>query len=342
MKLPTLTRTRAILAVVAVVAIAAGTAGGVAYAHHDDLPADAVFRYAGQTITQDDLRRRVEVLSALYGVQRPTDAGKLDQFNRDAAKSMAVGMVLQRATESQDLVISDKQARDQMDKLISQQLPGGQQQFTDYLASSGISESDVLAEIKEQLATSDLAQKVTGSVPAVTDAMARQTYDSRRDQMVSPEERHLLNIVVASKVDAERVLAAARRGTPFGSLAATWSRDGSSKDKGGDIGTHAAADLDPAYANAAFSARNGSVFGPVQTQFGWNVGKVVGITAPVPVGFARMKESLKAALLDKEKLDAWTAYLTGLLEAAHVEYADAYRPANPTSLPSGVPTTTAP
>lgn len=338
MRLPNLSRTRAIVAAVVIAVVGGVVVGGVAFAHRDDLPADAVFRYAGTTVTRDELHQRVEVLSALYGLRAPSDPTRLDTFNRDAAKSMAVGMVLKGATADRSIVISDKQARDQLAKLIDQQLTGGQQQFTDFLASSGISENDVLDEIKQQLATSDLAQQVTADVPPVTAAMAKQTYDSRRADMVSPQERHLLNIVVASKADAERVLRYARQGTAFAVLAATWSRDGSTKEHGGDLGTVAASDLDATYATAAFAAPAGGLFGPVRTQYGWNVGKVVGITPSAPVSFAKMRASLEAALRSKEQIDAWTAYLGGLLKDAHVQYADAYRPADPTALPSGVPT----
>lgn len=341
MKLPTLTRTRAIAAAAAVALVAGATGGGVAFAHRNDLPSDGVFRYAGQTITQAQLQQRIDVLGALYGVKAPTEAAKLDAFHRDAAKSMAVGMILQRAASDADIVISDKQARDQLDKLIGQQLAGDQQKFTDYLASSGISETDVLDEIKQQLATADLAEKTTASVAPVTDAMAQQTYDSKRADMVSPERRHLLNVVVASRADAERVLRQARAGVSFRVLAATWSQDTSTRSSGGDLGTVAASDLEGTYATAAFAAGDGQVFGPVRTQYGWNVGKVAGIVRSVPVPFAKMKSSLRAALLEKEKLDTWNAYLKGLLLAAHVTYADAYRPADPTALPSGIATSAA-
>lgn len=339
MRFPQSKRVRAVIAVVVVVVLAGGVASGFVLGKGDALPANAVFRYGGQTITKTAFDRRIAVLSALYGVQVPTDAAKVDTFNRDAAKSMAVAMILRSAIAKQGIVISDKQARDELDKLIAQELAGGQSAFTTFLASKGISQADVIDELKVQLATARLSQKITASAAPITTAMAQQTYDSHRAQMVTPEERHLVNIVVASKEVAQAVLAKAVGGQAFSTLAATYSQDASTKAKGGDLGTLSASDLDSAYATAAFAVKKGAFFGPVQTQYGWNVGQVIGIVASSPVSFAKMESSLKAALLDKEKLALWNTYLGGLLKSADVQYAAAYRPANPTALPSNAATT---
>jgi peptidyl-prolyl cis-trans isomerase C len=320
-----------VAAVLAVVAL--GAAAGYVWSRHDRLPSNAVLRYDGRTITKQQLDARVDVLAALYGVQRP-QGSKVATFNRDAAKSMAVSLILAHEARERGIVISGKQARDELDKLVQQQLSGGQEAFTQFLAANGLSENDVLGEIKEQLATSRLAEQVTAQAKPVTTSAAQAVYEAHKSQMVSPESRHLLNIVVASKTDAQRVLKKARNGADFGALAGTWSQDGSTKDKGGDLGTVTADQLDAGYAKAAFAAEKGGVFGPVQTQYGWNVGKVAGITASVPVDFATIKDTLVSGLEDKEKLDLWNGYLKRLLQQAHVEYADAYRPAHPTALPS--------
>lgn len=338
MKVVQFTKRRVVAAVLALALVAAAVVGGFVWFGGNDLPGNAVFRYHGKVFTQADLNRRIEVLSALYGLEKPTDPTKIDGFNRDAAKSMAVGMVLSDAAASQGIVISDKQARDQLTKLISSQLTGSQQDFTSFLAQNGLQESEVLDEIRLQMLTSDLAEKITANVPAVTEAMISTAYNTHRSAMASPEQRHLLNVVVSSQADANRVLAEAKSGTPFAQLAATWSLDASTKSKGGDLGTLTASQLDSTYAAAAFAAKDGGVFGPVQTQYGWNVGKVAGVVAPQPLTLAQMHDSLKVALVDKEQLDVWSAYMTSLLKAANVEYAAAYRPADPTTLPTDLAT----
>jgi peptidyl-prolyl cis-trans isomerase C len=129
----------------------------------------------------------------------------------------------------------------------------------------------------------------------------------------------------------------ARRGGDFASLAATWSRDGSTRDKGGDLGIVTASQLDPAYAEMAFAAPLQTVFGPVQTQYGWNVGKVVALRKSQPLTLAQVDGELRAELQNRARLDVWRDYLGDLLETADVEYAGRYLPKDPDAPPADLP-----
>lgn len=331
---------RLVATVVVTVLVLLG-AGGYAYAQSNRLPSDAAFKYAGTVVTVSDLDNRVQVLSALYGVTRPSGPpAKIAEFDRAAAKSLAVSMILDRAARARDIVISDKQAADALDNLIADQLAGGRAAFVQFLGAHNISESDVLAEIKRQLATSKLAAYVTRDTPKISQARTRAFYDAHQAQMKSPESRKLLNIVVSSKTSAERVLRLAAK-QDFAALARTWSQDGSTRAKGGDLGFVTADQLDPAYAHAAFTAPSGALFGPVQTKYGWNVGKVAAVRVPVQLSYLQVSTALTGQLLSEAKLVVWRDYLGELLKHAGVEYAAAYRPADPTAAPTDLPTGTA-
>jgi len=67
----------------------------------------------------------------------------------------------------------------------------------------------------------------------------------------------------------------ARSGGDFGALARANSEDGSAVE-GGDLGWAARGTWVKPFEDAAFSARTGQVVGPVRTQFGWHVIKVLG------------------------------------------------------------------
>lgn len=326
-------RLRLPLVVVGALAIV-GCVGAFVVARMTALPDDAVFELHGDVVTTDELDDRLVVLKALYGVQRP--AGD-EEFNRAAAKSMAVSRILEEASAERDIVIADKVAQDTLDKLIDAQMTDGRAAFDDFLAASGISEVDVLDEIKRQLATSRLVEEVTAGVAESTAEEVRAAYDSHQDTMVTPERRRLRNIVVASKGDAVRVIRLARAGSPFPALAATWSRDGTSRDKGGSIGTVTEDMLEEEYAAAAFAAPLQGYFGPVKTRFGWNVGLVVSIVPAEPLTFDQVRSQIATELRNKARLQVWRDYLTDLLKDADVEYADDYRPDHPYSPPTELP-----
>jgi peptidyl-prolyl cis-trans isomerase C len=333
-----LARNRVPIAIAAVVVIIGGVVGGVLWNRADSLPSNAVLKYDGQVVTVADLNTRVHVLAALYGVTPPKGAAKLAAFDKDAAKSVAVSMILDKAASARHIVISDKAAQTQLNTLINQQLAGGQQAFVEYLTTEGISQNDVLAEIKRQLATSQLAQQVTKNIAPATAAQTQAFYDSHRSSMVSDATRHLLNIVVSTNAQAQQVVTALKT-QPFARVAKTWSMDASTRSKGGDLGFVAASELDSSYATAAFAASVGSVFGPVQTKYGWNVGKVLALKSAMPMTFAQISGELQTELSSQAKTAAWRTYLAQLIKGAGVDYASKYRPADPTAPPSvGLPT----
>lgn len=311
-----------------------GSALQVAVAQVTALPDNAVLRTGDTVVTENEFRQRVDVLEALYGLKPPTHGPKLDRFRRDAAKSIAVSLILDRAAAERNVVVADKQARDVLNKIIEEQLRGGRDAFVQFLGTQGINESDVLAEVRRQLATSKLFEHVTANVKPTTEAEVRRTYQQRKHEMVRPERRHLLNIVVDSKENATAIIKLARSGANFARLASQYSLDRSTKDRGGDLGTLSAEQLDTHYAQAAFGADEGAVFGPIKTQHGWNVGKVVGIEPAQQLPFGEVKKQLEAELNTKRKLDAWRSWLGHQIRAADVEYADDYRPANPDAPPT--------
>jgi peptidyl-prolyl cis-trans isomerase C len=187
---------------------------------------------------------------------------------------------------------------------------------------------------------------VTADVKVTEDDVTK-AFAERKDQLAVPEKRHLRDLVVAGEDDANRALARIKGGESFATVAKAVSLDGATKAQGGDLGTVARAQLDPAYAAVAFSAAKGATYGPVQTRTGWHVGQVVDITAGHPVTLSEVHDSLKATLLGEAQLAQWDTYLADRLRTGDACYAKADRPANPKapaqvtpSTPTSTPSTT--
>lgn len=300
----------------------------------DELPEDAVMRVGERVVTMVQLEERVASLEALYGVQPPTEEGARDDFDRDAAKALALSLVLEREAADRGIVVSEKESRDELDKIIGERLGGDRQQFLTFLGDEGLSEEQVLEEIVRTLQTTELYQEIIEDVPDATVDDAKAEYTSRRAQMTTPEKRRLRNIVVADQVSAERIAERLAQGDPFVEVARAETLDRASRSSGGDLGTRTAAELEPAYADAAFAVKQGEVFGPVQSQYGWNVGQVVKVVPGDPLSFEDVQVTLLEAITSKRQLDEWRSWLADTLAEAHIEYADSYRPDDPTGVPS--------
>ncbi|MHA6792281.1 peptidyl-prolyl cis-trans isomerase [Pseudonocardia bannensis] len=317
--------------------LAAGAGTQIAVAEITALPADAALRVEDTVITEQQLADRVQAFKALYGVQRPDDPAAVERFDRDAAKAVAVSEILERAAQEEGIVIPEKAAQDELDRLVADAYPAGRDDFITRLGQVGLSEPEVLAEIRRQLTNSRLFDQVTRDVPETTDADVQQAYDARRDEMVDPEKRHVRNIVVGSEAEARQTLDRLNTGEDFAAVARDVSLDRSTKDKGGDLGTAVREQLDPRYADEAFRVSPNSFFGPLETQHGWNVGQVLAVTPAVPLSLDQVRDPLRQKLTAERKLDRWNAWLGGRIQAAGVEYAPHYRPADPDVPPVDLP-----
>lgn len=336
---PRLPRTRGAKVLVSVLVVLAltGTATGFAWWRSHTLPENAAFRVGDRVVTKKEFDHRVDTLRALYGVQPPTDQAKLDKFRRDVAKASSVSIVLDTEAQHEGIVVPDKAAHDVLTRLIDTQLPGGgaegRKQFIAALGHAGTSEQAVVAEIKRQMAISQLFDRVTAG-STVNDQELRDAFNKRRGEIGPPEKRRISNIVVGQRPEAETLARQLREGTPVAPLAGQHTLDESTRAKGGDLGAVAAQQLEPNYANAAFRAPQGGVFGPVQTQFGWNVGQVAQIIPKAPASFEDAKDGLRKQLESEKTLGRWRSWLHDHITAADITYADAYRPADPTSPPN--------
>jgi len=312
---------------VALVALVAG----IFFATRSSVPDDAAFVYGDQVVTKSDLGKRIDALRALYGISAPKGAKQRDSFRRTAAKAYAVTLILDDQAEKMDIKISDKKTRDLLDRYIDVQF-GNRDEFVRMLGSVGTSERAVLTEIRRQAATMEMRRRIVGKV-SVNDAALRAAFDRRKASLAIPEQRQLHNIVVPTKSEADSVAARIRAGELVATLAAEVSIDSASNKAGGDLGFLSQDQLEPAVGQAAFSAKKGAIYGPVKGEHGWNVGVVGDIRPPQPADFGVMGEAFRTQLVQEQENARWTTWLTKVIRDADVQYAKAYRPADPDAPP---------
>jgi peptidyl-prolyl cis-trans isomerase C len=294
------------------------------------LPDDAAFKVYDTVVSKDDLKRRMAVLKALYGLAPPDDPAGQDLFRRQSAQAVAFSKVLDHAAQVEHVGIPDDQARAILGQFVNQHFQGGADGFTQVLGDVGASQQDVLDEIKRQQASGLLFDKVVrqeGHAGRVTGPEVQRYYDQNTAQFVQPEGRHLRHIVVSSEDDANQVIQQARSRTDFAALAKQFSLDGATRDNGGDLGMLEQRQLEPAFGQPAFAAPPGGVFGPVQTDKGWDIGQVLEVRPAAQLTFDQVKGQLQENMQASAELNYWRAWVNRQIQAAGIEYADEYRPA---------------
>lgn len=320
-------------AAVTAIVVLALTVTGFAVTRDGVLPDDAALKVDDRVVTVDQLQGRIDTLTALYGVEVPTEGQQKDAFKRDAAKSYALQILIDGAAEDHEIVIADKAANDALALLIKQRYPdGGRSAFVDALGEMGASEEQVLDEIKQQMVVARLFDEVTQGVKVSADEV-RKAFTERKDSLGTPERRLLRNIVVEKKADALKVLEALDAGGDFSALARAVSLDSSTKADGGELGVVSSTDMENVYAKAAFKAETGQAFGPIKSEHGWNVGLVEEVQPPVAARFNQVRPALLKTLQNEKSMGEWRAWLQDLLADHAVVYADDYQPDDPDSVP---------
>jgi peptidyl-prolyl cis-trans isomerase C len=152
----------------------------------------------------------------------------------------------------------------------------------------------------------------------LTDDLLKQSYQDEIKGYKPEEQVRARHILVASKDEADKLLARVNKGEDFAALAKEASKDGSAAD-GGDLGFFSHDQMVKPFAEAAFALKQGEVSkAPVQTQFGWHLIKVEGRKQSEAPSFEDSKEELKQKLSG----EAVQAVLEDLRKNAKIERFD--------------------
>lgn len=324
---------------VVALALIVATAGVVVGFTRTSVPEGAVFVYGDRVVSKAELNKRIDALRALYGINAPKSSKDRDKFRRSAAKSYAVTLILDHEASKRGVRISEKKARDLLDRLIDSEF-GSRDAYIEALGDVGTSERAVLKEIRRQGVMIELRTKIIGKV-TISDAFLKSSFERRRATLATPEQRRLANVVVPTKDEANRVLARLVAGESIETVAAEVSIDESTRTSGGDLGLLPAARLEDGVAEAAFNVDKGDVYGPAQSSHGWNVGIVTDVDPGKQAVFSEVKNAFRTQLQQEQELRVWSKWLGDVIKDADIHYADAYRPDDPDAPPPLAQTTVA-
>ncbi|MGD8989598.1 MAG: SurA N-terminal domain-containing protein [Syntrophobacterales bacterium] len=147
-----------------------------------------------------------------------------------------------------------------------------------------------------------------------TDAEVEDFYRLNQDGYQKPKKvraRHILFPIAPQATGtalrpiqerAKEVLALARKGDDFATLARKYSKD-STASKGGDLGYFTRTDMVKPFADAAFSMQKGEISDLVRTRFGLHIIKVEDIKESVPQPLDEVREAVIQSLKEERARD---------------------------------------
>ena len=179
-----------------------------------------------------------------------TDEGKkeLESIRKDTVSRLVETAIIRKEAKRLDVYLDEEELNQGYDELIKSQ--GGEQTFVEVLDKYyGISKEAFKNDIyKDRLIRQKLMEKY------------------QTDESLSEEARK----------QAEEILAKAKAGEDFATLAKTYSQD-STASEGGDLGLFEKGKMLPEFENVAFAMKVGEISDLVRTIYGYHIIKVTEI-----------------------------------------------------------------
>jgi parvulin-like peptidyl-prolyl isomerase len=223
---------------------------------------------------QDNLGTRTAQLKSV-------DAGQLKKIIEQGATQIAERKLLLAAAAGAKVAVP----AEEIDKAMQAQYAqaGGEPGFLEALKSAGISIDHVKKSIQETLVINKYLEGIATAGAKVSEADVRKAYQEETAGDKTYSVRHILLLTqgksVTEKAEVrkkiEDILAKAKAGEDFASLAKQFSEDPGSKDKGGLYENIGRGQMVKPFEDAAFSVPVGQISGIVETAFGYHILQIV-------------------------------------------------------------------
>jgi len=225
--------------------------------------------------------------------------------------------------------VSAKDIASQLAAIKKQYFGGSEKKYKQQLKAQGYTDASVREQIREQLLSQDIFDKVTANVTA-SDKDVQAYYQAHKSQY--PPTRAVDEILVGKNKQslAETIYNQLKGGASFATLAKKYSQDPGSKNQGGAFTANKGQDV-PEFDAAVFSAKNktGELLPPVNTaQYGWFVIKLVGDIKPTSE--AAVADTIKSQLEQQDRNQQMTDWVSKLTKTycsgGKVKYEPGYAP----------------
>jgi parvulin-like peptidyl-prolyl isomerase len=327
-----------LLAVLCALALALVGCGG---SDDGDVPGDAVAVVNGDEVPREDydaLLARAQ--SSFKSRKREFPAAgtpEYQQLKRQAMEILTQRVQFEQKAGDLGIEVTDKQVDARLQQLKVQFFSGNDKLYREQLKRGGLTEAEVKKDIRSQLVSEAIYNRVTENV-AVTDAEIATYYRQHKADYSTKESRDILHILVAKKPLADRLYGELGDGANFSALARKHSLDPGSKAQGGRMTVERGETVAP-FDQTVFLLDVDQTSRPIKSEYGYHIIRAVSKVKPAstePLG--EVKERIRQTLLQKKKNDEMAKWVA----KTRREYADDIRyqvgfapPATTAATPAG-------
>jgi parvulin-like peptidyl-prolyl isomerase len=311
------------------VLLVAGCGGGSS----QSVPSDAVAVVNGNSITKVQFASLLASAKASYAA-RKTAFPKAGTSAYKSLQDQAITYLVQESELEQKakdlgIVITDKDVQTRLTSIKKQYFGGSETKYQAQLKAQGLTEPELLRELKAQILSEKLYAKITTTVK-VSPAAVAAYYAAHKSTYSTPASRTVRHILVNNKALADQIETQLKNGGDFAALAKKYSKDPGSASKGGKLTVQQGQTV-PQFDKVAFSLKTGALSPPVHSQYGWHIIQALtAVTAAKVTPLKSVQQSISAQLLQSKKTAAMTAWVNGVKKdyVKKVAYQAGYTPAS--------------
>ncbi len=302
---------RIVFAVAIMAALAIGTAGCT--------PDNVAAKVNGEAITIDELTVQVDQLKKQYPqmFEGADGEGRLLDFKQRLLDNLVNQKLIEQAATEQKIVVTDADVKKQVDQLKAGFKDDAQ--FQAALKSAGMDAEGLTKQIKDQLVTQKLIEKLSKNTK-ITPVEMQAYYDKNKaqfEQKAAKRAEHIL-FKPEDKKTAQKVLTELKSGADFSALAKKYSVDTATAAKGGDLGWPTTPYVDE-FEAALRKLDKGDTSPLVQTPYGWHIIRVTETREGSQQKFEEVKDQIDQILIQQKRADAYQKFLDGLKKKAKIE-----------------------
>ncbi len=188
------------------------------------------------------------------------------------------------------------------------------EEFLQTLASYNMT----LDDLKKSMGSQVIMKKILEPQVTITDDDIKKYYNDNLESLKTPEQVKASHIVVATKEEAQTILADLKKGADFAAAAKEKSTDAATKDKGGDMGYVSKGAGDQAFEKAAFALKAGDLSDIVQTEGGFEIIKVTDHKDAATPTLEEKKQEIHDKLVDQKVSELSASWLADKKAAATI------------------------
>lgn len=188
-----------------------------------------------------------------------------------------------------------------------------EEMFRRALREQGMKLEDLKERLRVQIRNEKLQQlEIVPRVSRPKEEDLRAYYERNKERMMTPERRRVAHILflplredaplaeqVKFKRTLEQALKEAKASKDFSKVAAKYSQDEATKEKGGDLGWIERGRMLPEFEEEVFRMRPGEVRGPFPSRMGWHIVKLTEVRPSTPLPFEEAKNDIRAVMLEE-------------------------------------------